>query len=154
MDNGYNELTIARYGERGLSNYRSFFRWLVRPRYSLSIIDRLVVCDVIDKWPPPPMIGLGGRGLDLAHKRTSSVIPPPTKTSLLTVVWRKRHSTHPIYYLAAASLPIRWTAAVLRHPGSMTSYHKPDEKTLQGLKDAANKLRIHSIKATCASNSG
>uniref|UniRef100_G3P6S5 Transketolase n=1 Tax=Gasterosteus aculeatus aculeatus TaxID=481459 RepID=G3P6S5_GASAC len=36
----------------------------------------------------------------------------------------------------------------------MTSYHKPDEKTLQGLKDVANKLRINSIKATCASNSG
>uniref|UniRef100_W5NEU8 Transketolase n=1 Tax=Lepisosteus oculatus TaxID=7918 RepID=W5NEU8_LEPOC len=36
----------------------------------------------------------------------------------------------------------------------MASYHKPDEKTLQGLKDTANKLRIHSIKATCASNSG
>uniref|UniRef100_A0A3B3QT89 Transketolase n=1 Tax=Paramormyrops kingsleyae TaxID=1676925 RepID=A0A3B3QT89_9TELE len=36
----------------------------------------------------------------------------------------------------------------------MASYHKPDEKTLQGLKDIANKLRIHSIKATCASNSG
>uniref|UniRef100_A0A8D3CI84 Transketolase n=1 Tax=Scophthalmus maximus TaxID=52904 RepID=A0A8D3CI84_SCOMX len=36
----------------------------------------------------------------------------------------------------------------------MSSYHKPDEKTLQGLKDVANKLRIHSIKATCASNSG
>ncbi|XP_030626074.1 transketolase-like protein 2 isoform X1 [Chanos chanos] len=36
----------------------------------------------------------------------------------------------------------------------MEGYHKPDEKTLQGLKDIANKLRIHSIKATCASNSG
>ncbi|MGH0135590.1 UNVERIFIED_CONTAM: hypothetical protein FKN15_008645 [Acipenser sinensis] len=36
----------------------------------------------------------------------------------------------------------------------MASYHKPDEKTIQGLKDMANKLRIHSIKATCASNSG
>ncbi|KAL1020522.1 hypothetical protein UPYG_G00001150 [Umbra pygmaea] len=36
----------------------------------------------------------------------------------------------------------------------MASYHKPDEKTLQGLKDIANKLRINSIKATCASNSG
>ncbi|KAM6925223.1 transketolase-like protein 2 [Xenentodon cancila] len=36
----------------------------------------------------------------------------------------------------------------------MASYHKPDEKTLQGLKDIANKLRIHSIKATDASNSG
>ncbi|KAM9785411.1 transketolase-like protein 2 [Neosynchiropus ocellatus] len=36
----------------------------------------------------------------------------------------------------------------------MASYHKPDEKTLQGLKDVANKLRISSIKATCASNSG
>uniref|UniRef100_A0A671QHS9 Transketolase-like n=1 Tax=Sinocyclocheilus anshuiensis TaxID=1608454 RepID=A0A671QHS9_9TELE len=34
------------------------------------------------------------------------------------------------------------------------SYHKPDEKTLQALKDIANKLRIHSIKETCASNSG
>uniref|UniRef100_A0A671UQM6 Transketolase n=1 Tax=Sparus aurata TaxID=8175 RepID=A0A671UQM6_SPAAU len=34
------------------------------------------------------------------------------------------------------------------------AYHKPDEKTLQGLKDVANKLRILSIKATCASNSG
>uniref|UniRef100_A0A671QI46 transketolase n=1 Tax=Sinocyclocheilus anshuiensis TaxID=1608454 RepID=A0A671QI46_9TELE len=33
-------------------------------------------------------------------------------------------------------------------------YHKPDEKTLQALKDIANKLRIHSIKETCASNSG
>uniref|UniRef100_A0AAQ5ZZW1 Transketolase n=2 Tax=Amphiprion ocellaris TaxID=80972 RepID=A0AAQ5ZZW1_AMPOC len=37
---------------------------------------------------------------------------------------------------------------------SMASYHKPDEKTLQGLRDIANKLRIHSIKATSASNSG
>ncbi|XP_066527970.1 transketolase-like protein 2 [Hoplias malabaricus] len=36
----------------------------------------------------------------------------------------------------------------------MENYHKPDEKTLQGLKDIANKLRIHSINATCASNSG
>uniref|UniRef100_A0AAZ3Q5U6 Transketolase n=1 Tax=Oncorhynchus tshawytscha TaxID=74940 RepID=A0AAZ3Q5U6_ONCTS len=36
----------------------------------------------------------------------------------------------------------------------MASYHKPDEKTLQGLKDIANKLRINSVKATCASNSG
>ncbi|KAJ8257241.1 hypothetical protein GJAV_G00183470 [Gymnothorax javanicus] len=36
----------------------------------------------------------------------------------------------------------------------MANYHKPDEKTLQGLKDIANKLRIHSIVATCASNSG
>uniref|UniRef100_A0A8C8A5C8 Transketolase n=1 Tax=Oryzias sinensis TaxID=183150 RepID=A0A8C8A5C8_9TELE len=36
----------------------------------------------------------------------------------------------------------------------MANYHKPDEKTLQGLKDVANKLRINSIKATCASNSG
>lgn len=36
----------------------------------------------------------------------------------------------------------------------MAKYHKPDEKTLQGLRDIANKLRIHSIKATCASNSG
>uniref|UniRef100_A0A8C8E471 Transketolase n=1 Tax=Oryzias sinensis TaxID=183150 RepID=A0A8C8E471_9TELE len=37
---------------------------------------------------------------------------------------------------------------------NMANYHKPDEKTLQGLKDVANKLRINSIKATCASNSG
>uniref|UniRef100_A0AAZ3R5R6 Transketolase n=1 Tax=Oncorhynchus tshawytscha TaxID=74940 RepID=A0AAZ3R5R6_ONCTS len=37
---------------------------------------------------------------------------------------------------------------------TMASYHKPDEKTLQGLKDIANKLRINSVKATCASNSG
>uniref|UniRef100_A0A673XG94 Transketolase n=2 Tax=Salmo trutta TaxID=8032 RepID=A0A673XG94_SALTR len=36
----------------------------------------------------------------------------------------------------------------------MANYHKPDEKTLQGLKDIANKLRINSVKATCASNSG
>uniref|UniRef100_A0A671USA3 Transketolase n=1 Tax=Sparus aurata TaxID=8175 RepID=A0A671USA3_SPAAU len=37
---------------------------------------------------------------------------------------------------------------------NFSGYHKPDEKTLQGLKDVANKLRILSIKATCASNSG
>ncbi|XP_019746768.1 transketolase-like protein 2 isoform X1 [Hippocampus comes] len=30
----------------------------------------------------------------------------------------------------------------------------PDQATMQALKDVANKLRIHSIKATCASNSG
>ncbi|KAL8164367.1 UNVERIFIED_CONTAM: Transketolase-like protein 2 [Gekko kuhli] len=33
-------------------------------------------------------------------------------------------------------------------------YPKPDEKSLQALRDAANRLRIHSIRATCASNSG
>ncbi|CAI5778856.1 Transketolase like 2 [Podarcis lilfordi] len=35
-----------------------------------------------------------------------------------------------------------------------SSYPKPEEKTLQTLRDAANRLRIHSIRATCASNSG
>uniref|UniRef100_A0A671URR3 Transketolase n=1 Tax=Sparus aurata TaxID=8175 RepID=A0A671URR3_SPAAU len=34
------------------------------------------------------------------------------------------------------------------------SLSKDERKTLQGLKDVANKLRILSIKATCASNSG
>uniref|UniRef100_A0A8C4SVV5 Transketolase b n=1 Tax=Erpetoichthys calabaricus TaxID=27687 RepID=A0A8C4SVV5_ERPCA len=36
----------------------------------------------------------------------------------------------------------------------MANYQKPADKTLQTLKDTANKLRINSIKATCASNSG
>uniref|UniRef100_A0A8C6YFK2 Transketolase N-terminal domain-containing protein n=1 Tax=Naja naja TaxID=35670 RepID=A0A8C6YFK2_NAJNA len=36
----------------------------------------------------------------------------------------------------------------------MGSYVKPKEKTLQNLRDTANRLRIHSIRATCASNSG
>nr|XP_033778203.1 transketolase-like protein 1 [Geotrypetes seraphini] len=36
----------------------------------------------------------------------------------------------------------------------MASYKKPEEKTLQALRDVANRLRIHSIRATCASNSG
>nr|XP_028591851.1 transketolase-like protein 2 [Podarcis muralis] len=35
-----------------------------------------------------------------------------------------------------------------------SSYPKLEEKTLQTLRDAANRLRIHSIRATCASNSG
>lgn len=36
----------------------------------------------------------------------------------------------------------------------MDSYHRPDNQTIQNLKDIANKLRIHSIEATNASNSG
>ncbi|XP_005097854.1 transketolase-like protein 2 [Aplysia californica] len=36
----------------------------------------------------------------------------------------------------------------------MASYHRPDSQTIQTLKDIANKLRIHSIEATNASNSG
>ncbi|XP_068104056.1 transketolase-like [Hyperolius riggenbachi] len=36
----------------------------------------------------------------------------------------------------------------------MDTYQKPEDKDLQALKDLANRLRIHSIKATCASNSG
>jgi len=36
----------------------------------------------------------------------------------------------------------------------MADYHCPDAKTVQELKDVANKLRIHSITATQASNSG
>ncbi|KAL5014443.1 hypothetical protein ScPMuIL_008713 [Solemya velum] len=36
----------------------------------------------------------------------------------------------------------------------MGEYHRPDAKTLQNLRDIANKLRIGSIKATTASNSG
>ncbi|XP_062975407.1 transketolase-like protein 1 [Elgaria multicarinata webbii] len=35
-----------------------------------------------------------------------------------------------------------------------SSYPKLEEKSLQALQDAANRLRIHSIRATCASNSG
>jgi transketolase len=36
----------------------------------------------------------------------------------------------------------------------MSKYHRPDSKAVQTLKDIANKLRIHSIEATNASNSG
>ena len=36
----------------------------------------------------------------------------------------------------------------------MADYHRPDAKTLQNLKDIANRLRIGSIRATTASNSG
>ncbi|XP_075431013.1 transketolase [Ascaphus truei] len=36
----------------------------------------------------------------------------------------------------------------------MADYHKPDQQTLQGLKDTANRLRINSIKATTAAGSG
>lgn len=36
----------------------------------------------------------------------------------------------------------------------METYHKPESKTIQELKDIANKLRIHSIEATQASKSG
>jgi transketolase len=36
----------------------------------------------------------------------------------------------------------------------MAEYHRPDAKVVQELKDVANKLRIHSINATNASNSG
>ncbi|XP_066470011.1 transketolase-like protein 1 [Tiliqua scincoides] len=35
-----------------------------------------------------------------------------------------------------------------------SSYPKPEEKSLQALRDTANRLRIHSIRSTCASNSG
>ncbi|EFN73921.1 Transketolase-like protein 2 [Camponotus floridanus] len=36
----------------------------------------------------------------------------------------------------------------------MANYHKPELKTIQELRDIANKLRIHSIEATQASKSG
>ncbi|XP_027701575.1 transketolase-like protein 1 isoform X2 [Vombatus ursinus] len=36
----------------------------------------------------------------------------------------------------------------------MASCPQPQEETLQALRDMANRLRIHSIQATCASNSG
>ncbi|XP_056380328.1 transketolase [Hyla sarda] len=36
----------------------------------------------------------------------------------------------------------------------MADYHKPDQQTLQALKDTANRLRILSIKATTAAGSG
>lgn len=38
--------------------------------------------------------------------------------------------------------------------GPMEDYHKPDQQTLQALKDTANRLRIGSIKATTAAGSG
>lgn len=36
----------------------------------------------------------------------------------------------------------------------MDSYHKPESKTIQELKDIANKLRIDAINSTQASKSG
>lgn len=36
----------------------------------------------------------------------------------------------------------------------MSNYHKPESKTVQELKDIAHRLRVHSINATQASNSG
>lgn len=40
------------------------------------------------------------------------------------------------------------------HVAHMEDYHKPDQQTLQALKDTANRLRISSIKATTAAGSG
>jgi hypothetical protein len=37
---------------------------------------------------------------------------------------------------------------------NMANYHKPEGRTIQELKDIANKLRIHSVAATSASKSG
>ncbi|MFT7814257.1 transketolase-like protein 2 [Arapaima gigas] len=42
----------------------------------------------------------------------------------------------------------------LKRNSAMDGYEKPDHEVLQGLRDMANKLRIHSIRATCASSSG
>ncbi|XP_064604734.1 transketolase-like [Liolophura sinensis] len=36
----------------------------------------------------------------------------------------------------------------------MADYHRPDQKKVQNLRDIANKLRVHSINSTNASNSG
>ncbi|ODN02013.1 Transketolase-like protein 1 [Orchesella cincta] len=36
----------------------------------------------------------------------------------------------------------------------MANYHKPESKTIQELRDIANKLRIHSITSTDAGKSG
>lgn len=36
----------------------------------------------------------------------------------------------------------------------MSNYHKPDQKVIEELRDIANILRIDSINATQASNSG
>ncbi|KAM9325367.1 transketolase [Gastrophryne carolinensis] len=36
----------------------------------------------------------------------------------------------------------------------MEDYHKPDQPTLQALRDIANRLRVHSIRATTAAGSG
>uniref|UniRef100_A0A3Q2DLD9 Transketolase n=1 Tax=Cyprinodon variegatus TaxID=28743 RepID=A0A3Q2DLD9_CYPVA len=38
--------------------------------------------------------------------------------------------------------------------GQMEDYHKPDQQTLQALRNIANRLRINSIKATTAAGSG
>ncbi|KYM83076.1 Transketolase [Atta colombica] len=45
---------------------------------------------------------------------------------------------------------------LLRHARgqNMANYHKPESKTIQELRDIANKLRIHSIETTQASKSG
>lgn len=45
-------------------------------------------------------------------------------------------------------------AAADRCLAPMEDYHKPDQQTLQALKDTANRLRISSIKATTAAGSG
>jgi transketolase len=44
--------------------------------------------------------------------------------------------------------------AKARFSRKMSEYHRPDAKVIQSLKDIANKLRVHSILATNASNSG
>lgn len=59
----------------------------------------------------------------------------------------------------SAAVPVRPQQPLPREPhrlssGPMEDYHKPDQQTLQALKDAANRLRIGSIKATTAAGSG
>lgn len=46
------------------------------------------------------------------------------------------------------------TSDKARFTSTMSEYHKPDTNNLQELRDIANKLRVHSIRSTSASNSG
>lgn len=63
--------------------------------------------------------------------------------------------THPSSYHQVALYHHSMLSSFPDNPARrMADYHRPDQKKVQNLRDIANKLRVHSINSTNASNSG
>lgn len=99
-----------------------------------------------------------------APSPSSLLPPPPPPPSLLCPPIRFRGSCSSLTAAAPSTLTLKLlqfirlvcarVCALFRCIGQMEDYHKPDQQTLQALKNIATRLRINSIKATTAAGSG
>lgn len=110
----------------------------------LCVFVHLCVCtpDRINPASPPFSLSFS-LAPSLTHTHTGAALWQLSHTHIQNTQTQQRIAVGPLFWCWGT-----W------HFAFMEDYHKPDQQTVQALRNIANRLRINSIKATTAAGSG